>query len=133
MATQGKSSMKTIFYDRKNKRNVSSDELMSTKLVQQIAVGDDQDVVPTGLRYHPITQEPLSYEDFIELGKCDEGWRNSAWETLRLEKVPRALQLTSQLLADLCYKSENCPSYVNGDLYCLTNDLVFLRLEDEEK
>lgn len=32
-------------------------------------------------------------------------------------------------IAELSYRSEECPSYVNGDLYTSLNDLVFLRLE----
>jgi len=116
--------MKAIFYDRKNKRDVSSDELHSTKVVREIAVGDSQDgYIPTGRRLRPETNEPYTKEEFnTAVGQGD-------WELWPEEKTPRVLYLREDLISDLCYKSENCPSYCNWDLDTTINDLVFLRLE----
>jgi len=127
---------KAIFYDRRNKREVSSDELVLTKLVQSIAVGDsDDEYVPTGRRLNKEwTGEPFTKEQFDEAkaaGHFDNNRyeANITWESMEIETTPRVLYLVNELMADLCYKSEKCPDYINGDIYTMTNDLVFLRLE----
>lgn len=131
--------MKVIFYDRKNKREVSSEDLHSTKVIREIAVGDsNDDMVETGRRLCPITNEAFtlaSFLDFIKTGKFKE-WQQGRevkvedWEHWKKEKTPCVLYLREQLISDLCYKSENCPSYCNWDLDTTLNDLVLLRLED---
>ena len=125
--------MKAIFYDRKNKREVSSDELHSTKLIREIAVGDSQDEsIPTGRRLRPETNEPYTTEEFetaVDRGHVVSLAVDLEWEMWPEEKTPRVLYLREDLISDLCYKSENCPSYCNWDLDTTINDLVFLRLE----
>ncbi len=66
--------MKAIFWDRRNRRKVSSNELMKINLTE-------------------------------------EGW-------------------TELKIGEFGYKSEDCPDYCNWDLYCLSEDLVFLELEE---
>ena len=136
--------MKAIFYDRKNKREVTSEELKPTKLVHYLAVGDsDDDFIPTGRRLNPYSGEPMDENSFNQAKK--EGWLTNAEEvfkdkedpiegyydfsTWKEELTPRHLILQETLLATLFYKSENCPKYLNGDLYTNENDLVFIRLE----
>ena len=125
--------MKAIFYDRKNKRDVSSDELHSTKLIREIAVGDSQDEsIPTGRRLRPETNEPYTKEEFetaVDRGHVVSLAVDLEWEMWPEEKTPRVLYLREDLISDLCYKSENCPSYCNWDLDTTINVLVFLRLE----
>lgn len=118
--------MKVIFYDRKNKREVSNEELIPTRLIQNIAIIDDDDsLVPTGRRLtgrgDAYTKE--EYFNFITVRELP------LWEDMKIEKTPIVLHTREQLIADLFYRSETCPSYVNGDLYCTITDLVFLRLE----
>lgn len=81
--------MKAIFYDKKNKREVSSDELMPTNVVRTIVGADDQFFRDEDSRF-PI----------------------------------------EEVIGNLCYKTEECPSYQNWDKFLMETDLVFLRLED---
>lgn len=55
----------------------------------------------------------------VELVRCDD-------EAKMYPEYPYTMQIGSY-----GYKSKNCPKYQNWDLYCMLNDLVFLRLEDE--
>jgi hypothetical protein len=89
--------MITIFYDRKNKRIVSSKELHKTNYVSTTLCVDS---------------EERSY---------------GAW--LGQKKEPAYIH--EVLIADLAYRSEKCPKYMNHDLFTTINDLVFLRLEEE--
>jgi hypothetical protein len=128
--------MKVVFYDRENKREVSSEQLMRTRVVRDIAVGDSNDMIPTGRKLRPDTYEPLTYEVFLK-EKEDEGFNlenshqflDKEWEQWKSEYTPRVLYLREDLLSDLAYKSENCPEYCNWDLHTNTSSLVFLRLE----
>ena len=130
--------MKAIFYDRRNKREVTSEELFATKLVQYVATGDnDDEYIPTGRRKEKKWGESFTEEQFERAKKdghfkqCGQDDSEITWESLSLEMTPRVLYLTEQPVADLHYKSENCPSYINGDLYTTLNDLVFIRLESK--
>ena len=125
-----------VFYDRKNKREITTNELMLTRLVQSVAVGDDDDdYVPTGRRKHGPWGGSFTEEGFYEAKKrgyfkqCGEDDTNVTWESLKHEMTPTVLYLKEQQIADLCYKSDKCPDYINGDVYTTTNDLVFLRFE----
>lgn len=123
--------MKCIFYDRKNKREVSNEELSWTRLIQEIAVGDSQDdTVPTGRRICPKTSDTMTAEQFLKYyERRDQPLDLDVWMSWQEEKTPRVLHLREELIADLCYKSEECPSYCNWDLHTTINDLVFLRFE----
>jgi hypothetical protein len=130
--------MIAVFYDRKNRRNVTSDQLHSTKFVQMQAVGDDDDeFVPTGRRmagWESFTREEfdraLADGHFKQPTIADDyPPEGPTWEKLPEEKTPIVLYLKEHLIADLCYKSENCPSHHNWDLCCMISDLVFIRLE----
>ena len=141
--------MIAVFYDRKNNRNVTNVELVRTKLIQEIAVVDsDDDFAPTGRRINPYSGECLSKTDFdfslangylayaadfhkSELKSIpDEDYYDfSKWKE---EKTPIVVYPTEQLLADLAYKSDKCPSYCNHDVHTTITDLVFLYLEDEK-
>lgn len=91
--------MKAIFYDRRNKRTVSSDQLVPTNFVEVYMVADSEE-------YH-----------------------SGEWQGQ--QKHP--LYYKERQIANLGYKSENCPSHCNWDLYCRDEDLVFLRMEIEKK
>lgn len=124
--------MIVIFYDRANNREVSSKELMSINLVETIAVGDtDEPWVPTGRRYvqspcgEAVTEECYKHMDREDL-------EDVKWEDLKEEKTPMVLFLKEKKLATLGYKSKDCPKHQNWDRHTNLNDLVFLRLEDEE-
>ena len=86
--------MIAVFYDRKNKREVSSEQLVSINCVREIVVGDS------------------------------DGY------ACRKIKPGQQLYLEKDLVAELGYKSEDCPDYANWNLYTTTKDLVFLRLEE---
>lgn len=88
--------MKAIFYDRKNKREVSSDQLMGTKLVEEYVVVDG-DGYPNNTRFDPNNYESFIKERTIgELGykseKCDKIYNWDLWTNtnelvfLRLEE-----------------------------------------------
>ncbi len=126
--------MKAVFYDRKNKREVSSEELKATRLVKSIAIGDDDDEkVPTGRRLSkhgtPFTKE--QFDDSKEKGHFKQcGYDlEPTWESFKIERTPFVLHLVDEVIADLFYRSPECPKHINGDLYTTVNDLVFLRLE----
>ena len=129
----GESTLKAVFYDRKNKREVTSEELHPTRYVQSIAVGDRDDAMqPTGRKINPLTLEPFTREQFdqallTEYFK-DSGDPNPEWPSWSAEKTPTVLYLLEELIADLCYKSEKCPQHQNWDLHTTLSDLVFLRL-----
>lgn len=131
--------MIAIFYDRKNKREVTSEQLQGTNYVETYAVGDDDDeYIPTGRKTCPGTFESFTREQFdralaeghfnqriFDMAEPDDG---ITWEKMKDEMTPRVLYLRERQIADLHYKSENCPSHLNGDLHCMTSDLIFLRL-----
>jgi hypothetical protein len=131
--------MIAVFYDRKNKREVNSKQLMSINLVQSLATGDSDDkMIATGRRYaydsHGNFETPRTHKEFDQLASDDEFFRNAgcpAWESLKEEKTPIVLYLKDQVIGEIGYKSEKCGEHQNWDLYTTLNDLVFLRLEDE--
>lgn len=92
--------MKAIFYDRKNKCEVSSDQLMEISLWETYAAVDNEGFAP-GTPVKTLTDE------------YGEG----------------CLSISTRRIGELGYKSDNCPSYKNWDYWCNTSDLVFLRLE----
>ena len=88
--------MKVIFYDRKNKREVSNEQLMSINFVEVYMVCDS-DEYKSGV-WQGQKKHPLCYQE--------------------------------RQIANLGYKSENCPDICNWDLYCKEEDLIFLRVEE---
>jgi len=89
--------MKALFYDRKNKRNVSSDELLPINFVEVYMVSDSEEY-SSGI-WQGQDMHPLYYKE--------------------------------RQIANLGYKSENCPKHSNWDFYCKDEDLVFLRMEEK--
>ena len=88
--------MKAIFYDRKNKREVSSDQLIATKLVEEYLTVDG-DGCSKNTRFDPSKFESFIKERTIgELGykseKCDKIYNWDLWTNtselvfLRLEE-----------------------------------------------
>jgi hypothetical protein len=117
--------MIAIFYDRKNKRNVTSDELMKINLKQDIAVIDtDDDMVATGRRINPESFEP-------EYRPNEKDPDYKIWVTWEEEKTPLKIYHREESIAELGYKSEKCQKHCNWDLYTNLNDLVFLYLEEK--
>jgi len=97
--------MKAIFYDRKNKLEVTSEQLKPIKLVRnQLCYDHDHegalDSLPPG----------------ADMSQGDP----------RLE----GFYVRSEPVAELGYRSEKCPTYVNWDLSCNLSDLVFLKLDE---
>lgn len=39
---------------------------------------------------------------------------------------------TEEIKDQLCYKTEDCPEFCNWDMHLDQNDLIFLRIEDNE-
>lgn len=88
--------MKAIFYDRKNKREVSSDQLMSTRVVEEYVVVDGE-----GCR-NGTPFDPNKFDSFItertigelcyQSDKCDKPYNWDLWTNtgelvfLRLEE-----------------------------------------------
>jgi hypothetical protein len=125
--------MKAIFYDRKNKREVSSSELMEINLVQTFVTVDSDDLmVPTGRRICPSGGERMDFiqfKDALESGCFD---RFPDWYSWEEEKNPIALHQTDKCIGSLGYKSNICGKYQNWDLWCNIEDLVLLRFEEEK-
>ena len=125
--------MKAIFYDRKNNREVTSEQLMPTNFIEHVAVGDPDDLVPTGRRVCKETYQPFTREQFDD-AKAKGQFRyfdneNPNWEDLAQEMAPAVVYLREKKLGTLCYKSKDCPTHQNYDLHLMLSDLVFLRLE----
>lgn len=118
--------MLVIFYDRRNRREVRSDQLMSIGLYEHILVGDPSESKATGRRIDPSTGQALTAEQHLDLndGRCFWDWDP--------EMAPGPAILRERLLANIGYKSATCPSYQNWDLYCQEQDLVFVRLHEPE-
>lgn len=92
--------MKVIFYDRKNKREVSNEQLMPAHVFESYA------------------------------GVCDEGMGPGTPLKKLIEKYGEEMvYISTRQVAALGYKSDKCPSYMNYDLFCNDSDLVFLRTE----
>lgn len=87
--------LNVVFWDRKNKREVRSSQLMFTNVVQHYVTCCDADDAP-----RPALEE---------------------------------LSNTQQVIGEIGYKSESCPSYCNWDLYSMEVDLVFIRLEESNE
>ena len=122
--------MKAIFYDRKNKREVSNDQLMPINLVEEYAgVDSDGPFVSTGLRL--VHGEILSEENFHE-AKAKGFFKEEAliWEKLPEVKNPKVFYPQSRQVSSLGYKSEKCSQHLNYDLHTNLENLVFLRLEE---
>jgi hypothetical protein len=129
--------MKAIFYDRKNKREVSSEELMSINFTQTFATVDSDDAtVPTGRRICPESGERMNFTQFADAfasGHFDQlAFVNHTpdWYSWEEEKNPLALFQSEQQISSLGYKDDVCPDYLNWNLHCNLQDLIFLRLED---
>lgn len=92
--------MRVIFYDRKNRREVSNEELMQTHVMESYA------------------------------GVCDEGMRpGTPLKELTAQYGEDMVFISRRRVASLGYKSDKCPDYQNWDLMCDDSDLVFLRTE----
>lgn len=122
-----------VFYDRRNRREVRADRLMATRVVRHVLVCDDDDQIPTGRRYDPLTREPLTRAQVQQaVTRGDSDWpemRLAEWDSWKHETTPVSPQAAEQVIGEFAYKSENCPSYKNWDLYLMESDLVFLRCE----
>lgn len=92
--------MRAVFYDRKNRQEVGSDQLMSIKLMESYAAVDD--------------------EGFSQ---------GTPVKTLTEKYGEDCLSIATRQIATLGYKSEKCPSYCNWDLWLNESDLVFLRMD----
>lgn len=102
--------MIALFYDRKNRCIVRSDELVETKVIAEVIQGDSQET--------DLLVDPLS-----ELMKFEiDGVKGS--ETV----FPGLLSWHTIMLGEIGYKSKDCPSYMNFDRYCMQSDLVFLEM-----
>jgi hypothetical protein len=95
--------VKILFYDKKNKMNVTSDQLMSTKVVEDYA-GICNEGYPTGTSVKELTDK---YGD-----DC--------------------LVIREKLIGTLGYKSDKCPEYCNWDMFLMPSDLVYLDVVEEE-
>lgn len=92
--------MKAIFYDRKNKCEVSSEDIFKIDMYESYAVVDDEGFKP-GTSVKEIT---------------DKYGAN-------------CLSFSRRIVGEFGYKSKKCPESNNWDNWCNTSDLVFLRLE----
>jgi hypothetical protein len=129
----------SIFYDKKNKREVMSSSLFFINLVEEYAVIDSDDTfIETGRRTIPQTFEPMTLDQYLSAKQ--DGYFNDIfpegipeWDSLKKEMTPMVVYPKERVLANIGYKSETCPSYKNWDLYCQDTDLVFLRFEEFSK
>jgi len=92
--------MIAVFYDRKNRQFVTSEQLMQTNVVEHL-VGIDSEEFSPGSSLKSVVEKYGEEVTYIQ------------------EKV----------IGCLAYKSQNCPSYCNWDLFCNESDLIFVRLE----
>lgn len=102
--------MIAIFYDRRNKLMVRSDQLVPTNCVAEVLQGDSQE--------GSYLNKPISELLEPEKGRDAEGEY----------EYPGALTWHTIQIATLGYKSESCPGYMNFDKQCSLSDLVFLEL-----
>jgi hypothetical protein len=93
--------MIAVFYDRKNKCEVRSDQLMSINLMSLMS----------------------SYAGI----NC-EGEKDGTPVSKLMDKE---LYKVTEVIGDVGYKSPKCADFHNWDFWCKLGDLVFLRLEDE--
>lgn len=122
-----------VFYDKKNKREVKSIELMKIKLIRNLVGCDDQEVKPSDRRYLPNNEyreimDESGFESCVKHGiiQREDYPPFTEWEQ---EKVVVYGYPTEQIISDIGYKSEKCPSFCNWDNHCMESDLVFLRFE----
>ena len=125
--------MIAVFYDRKNRREVRSDELTGVNVVRNILVGDDDDMVPTGRRYVPTRAVPEGELMFPRMYQETFGQETGAapFNSFKEEETPFGPKLHEAVIGTLGYKSKECPKEQNWDLFCTENDLAFLRMEEE--
>ena len=126
--------MNVLFYDRKNKRKVSSKDLMKINLIENYATIDTDDTfIETGRRILPLTCESITHEQYKEILNNDD-YKNSynvdlpRWDDLAIEKTPIVLYNHERVISNVGYKSDHCPKNQNWDLHCQESDLVFLEL-----
>ena len=122
--------MKVVFWDRKNDRQVTNEELKPIKFVEYVVCCDpDEEGEATGRRICPISGFWVeSYEEFLEL--CEQKMdMEMDWSKWIVDKRPKYLYPKEKLIACLGYKSEKCGEALNWDLTTTVNELVFLRLE----
>ena len=94
--------MIAVFYDRKNKREVTSDKLVKIRLINEYASVDGEGCAPgTSVKY--ITDK---YGD-------------------------ERLTLSQKLEGEIGYASPACENWLEWDLWCMQSDLIFLRLDPE--
>ena len=92
--------MKAVFYDRKNRQEVSNEQLMSINFVRSFAAVDDEGFPPGT----PI-------------------------QTLVDKYGPETVVIATEQIGSLGYKSKNSSPHCNWDLWCNESDLIFLRME----
>ena len=92
--------MKVIFYDRKNRQEVSNEQLMNINLVRSFAAIDDEGYTPGTL----VSKLVEMYGDEV-------------------------MVVATEKIGSLGYKSKDCAPRCRWDLWCNESDLVFLRVE----
>lgn len=93
--------MIAVFYDRKNKCEVTSNKLTRIRLQSDYAAIDNEGY-PSGTPVHELIDK---------YGK-------------------EHLLIATKTIGEVGYKTENCPDYKNWDNWCMESDLIFLRLEE---
>ncbi len=124
--------MIALFYDKKNKRQVTSDQLMKINYVENYATIDtDGEYVNTGRKILPNSFEAITLDQYNRIKK-DKYYEESfqcelpKWDDLENEKTPIVVYAHERVVSNIGYKSEKCPKHANWDLHCLESDLIFL-------
>lgn len=126
--------MNVLFYDRKNKQQVNSNELLRINFVETYATVDADDTfIVTGRRFLPLQLESITHEQYLEMEKTKD-YENSfqcklpTWDSLKKEKTPMVIYHHERVISNVGYKSKKCPKHQNWDLHCHESDLIFLSL-----
>lgn len=101
--------MIVLFYDRKNKRQVRSDELISIKLHRTIVVCDDDELEWTGRRQNPETFEYLGPEYRTQF----QNWLN--WEKEMVVKYPYPSMEKIGSFGYICFSANSPWRYMHGN------------------
>lgn len=121
----------SVFYDKKNKREVKSSDLMHTNVIRNLVSCDpEEDVFPSGRRISP-DGEPMTktqYDYYEQKGYMKDS-DHPPFDQWKEELSVRYGHPKEERIGEIAYKSDKCPSYANWDMFCMTNDLVFLRFE----
>lgn len=94
--------MKVIFYDKRNRQEISSDQL-----------------IKINLRETKLSIDNQGYQDGTPL------------QTLMDNFGKDSIKIYSDQIGSIGYKSKICPGHMNWDRWLNESDLIFLRLESE--